>query len=82
VDIPVRLGAPLDDARATLLRAIDSVDGLNRGPAKVLVGDVSGNVVMLTAIASAPLDANVTQLGSDVREAALGALGEAGHLAA
>jgi small-conductance mechanosensitive channel len=82
VDIPVRLGAPLDDARTTLLRAIDSVDGLNRGRAKVLVGDVSGNVVMLTAIASAPLDADVTQLGSDVREAALGALGDAGHLAA
>ena len=48
----------------------------------MLVGDVSGNVIMLTAIASAPLDANVTQLGSDVREAALGALAEAGHLAA
>jgi hypothetical protein len=48
----------------------------------VLVGDVTGNVVTLTVSASAPLDADVTQLGSDVREAALAALGEAGHLAA
>ena len=80
VDIPVRLGAPIDDARATVLRAIDSVEGLHHGRAKVLVGDVSGNVVWLAAIASAPLDANVTQLGSDVREAALGALADAGHL--
>jgi small-conductance mechanosensitive channel len=82
VDVPVRLGAPIADARAAILRAIDSVEGLYHGRAKVLVGDVSGNVLWLTAIASAPLDANVTQLGSDVRESALGALAEAGHLAA
>ena len=82
VDLPVRLGASIDEARAEVLRAIDAVEGLHRGQAKVLVGDVGGNVVWLTAIASAPLDANVTQLGSDVREAALGALGDAGHLAA
>ena len=81
VDVPVRLGAPIADARTAILRAIDSVAGLHHGRAKVLVGDVSGSVVWLTAIASAPLDANVTQLGSDVREAALGALAEAGHLA-
>ncbi len=82
VDVPLRLGAPIDDARATVLRAIDSVEGLHHGKARVLVGDVSGNAVWLTAIASAPIDANVSQLGSDVREAALSALGEAGHLAA
>lgn len=81
VDLPVRLGAPLQEARATILGAMDSVEDLHRGRGKVLVGDVSGSVVWLTAIASAPLDANVTQLGSDVREAALGALGEAGYLA-
>jgi hypothetical protein len=33
-------------------------------------------------MASAPLDADVIQLGSDVREASLGALAEAGHLTA
>ena len=82
VDLPVRLGAPIEEARVAILGAMNAVEDLHRGRAKVLVGDVSGNVVWLTAIASAPLDANVTQLGSDVREAALGALGEAGYLAA
>jgi small-conductance mechanosensitive channel len=80
--LPVRLGAPLDDARATVLRAVDELDGLHRQGTKVLVGDVTGNAVTLTVTASAPLDADVTQLGSDVREAALVALGDAGHLAA
>ena len=80
--LPVRLGAPLDEARVTVLDAIGAVEGLHRGQAKVLVGDVSGNAVWLTAMASAPLDADVIQLGSDIREAALGALGDAGHLAA
>lgn len=80
--LPVRLGAPIDEARTTVLRAIDGVAGLHHGQVKVLVGDVSGNAVVLTAMASAPLDADVIQLGSDIREAALGALGEAGFLAA
>jgi small-conductance mechanosensitive channel len=80
--LPVRLGAPIDEARAAALSAIEGVAGLHRGEAKVLVGDVSGNAVWLTAMASAPLDADVIQLGSDIREAALGALGDAGYLAA
>jgi small-conductance mechanosensitive channel len=77
---PVRLGAPVDEARATVLRAIETVEGLHAGQAKVLVGDVTGNDVWLTAMASAPLDADVIQLGSDIREAALGALADAGFL--
>ena len=81
-NVPVRLDAPLGDARATVLRAVDEVEGLHRHGAKVLVGDVTGSVVVLTVTASAPLDADVTQLGSDVREAAIGALADAGHLAA
>jgi small-conductance mechanosensitive channel len=79
---PVRLGAPVDEARSTVLEAIDSLEGLHKGQGKVLVGDVSSGSVWLTATVSAPLDADVIQLGSDVREAALGALGEAGFLAA
>jgi small-conductance mechanosensitive channel len=80
--LPVRLGAPIHEARATALGALEGVRGLHRGEAKVLVGEVSGNAVWLTAMASAPLDADVIQLGSDVREAVLGALGDAGYLAA
>ena len=81
VDLPVRLGAPIDEARTTVLRAIDSVEGLHRGQAKVLVGDVERQRRLADRHPSAPLDANVTQLGSDVREAALVALGEADFLA-
>ncbi len=80
--LPVRLGAPIDEARETALGALEGVEGLHHGESKVLVGDVSGNAVWLTAMASAPLDADVIQLGSDVREAVLGALGDAGFLAA
>jgi small-conductance mechanosensitive channel len=80
--LPVRLGASLGEARATVLRAVDELEGLHRQGTKVLVGDVTGNVVTLMVSASAPLNADVTQLGSDVREAALGALGDAGFLAA
>jgi small-conductance mechanosensitive channel len=79
--LPVRLGAPIDEARANALEALATIEGLHRGESKVLVGDVSGNAVWLTAMASAPLDADVIQLGSDVREAVLGALGDAGFLA-
>lgn len=80
IDVPVRLGTPINAARATLLRAVDSVEGLQPGRAKVLVGNVGTDAVWLTAIASAPLDANVTELGSEVREAALGALADGGYL--
>jgi len=79
--LPVRLGAPIDEARAAAFAALDGVTGIHRGESKVLVGDVTGNAVWLTAMASAPLDADVIQLGSDLREVLLGALGNAGYLA-
>lgn len=79
---PVRLGAPVDDARQTVLRAMAQVEGLRHGEGRVLVGDVKDGAVWLTATASAPLDADVIQLGSDLREAVLDALGEAGCLGA
>ena len=63
-----------------MLGAIETVEGIHPGQARVLVGDVTGNDVWLTAMASAPLDADVIQLGSDIREAALGALADAGFL--
>ena len=78
---PVRLGAPVDKAREVILRAIGQVEGL-RGEARVLVGDVKDGAVWVTATVSAPLDADVIQLGSDLREVVLDALGEAGSLAA
>ena len=79
--LPVRLGAPIAEARAAAVMALEGVGGIHRGESKVLVGDVTGNAVWLTAMASAPLDADVIQLGSDLREVLLGALGDAGYLA-
>ena len=79
--LPVRLGAPIDEARSTALEALESVGGIHPGESKVLVGDVSGNAVWLTAMAAAPLDADVIQLGSDIRESVLAALGDGGYLA-
>lgn len=78
---PIRLGASVDEARTATLNAVDAIAGLHRGRARVLVGDVKDGAVWLTVTASAPLDADVTQLGSDLREAVLDALGEAGALA-
>lgn len=79
---PVRLGAPVDDARQIVLRAVAQVEGLRPDGARVLVGDVKDGAVWLTATAYAALDADVIQLGSDLREAVLDALGEADSLAA
>jgi small-conductance mechanosensitive channel len=78
---PIRLGASVDDARRVVLGAIDGVEGLRGGQARVLVGDVKEGAVWLTVTVSAPLTADVIQLGSDLREAVLDALGEAGALA-
>ena len=79
---PVRLGASVDEAREIVLGSIAQVEGLRDGEARVLVGDVKDGAVWLTATVSAPLDADVIQLGSDLREAVLDALGESGALAA
>jgi small-conductance mechanosensitive channel len=81
-EFPVRLGAPIDEARTSVLRALDGIQGLRPGESRVLVGDVKDGAVWLTVTASAPLHADVIQLASDLREAVLDARGEAGWLAA
>jgi small-conductance mechanosensitive channel len=81
-EFPVRLGAPIDEARTAVLRALEGIEGLRPGEARVLVGDVKNGAVWLTVTASAPLHADVIQLASDLRETVLDALGEAGSLAA
>ena len=79
---PVRLGASVDEARQVVLSAVGRVDGVRHDETRVLVGDVKEGAVWLTATVSAPLDADVIQLGSQLREEVLDALGEAGALAA
>ena len=81
-EFPVRLGASLEEARATVIEAVDRLPGVRHGESRVLVGDVKSGAVWLTVTASAPLDADVAQLGSDLRAAVLDALAKADALAA
>ena len=78
--VPVRLGAPLEDARRVVLDAAGGVAGADRLDIRVTVGEVGERVVWLTATALAPLDADVTGIASEVRERALAGLGDAGLL--
>jgi len=80
--VPVRLGAPLDRARGVVLDAVTSSPGAEGLDVRVTVGEVTDKVVWLTATALAPLDADVAGIGSEVREQALTALGDAGLLPA
>jgi small-conductance mechanosensitive channel len=81
-EFPVRLGASLEEARETVIEAVDRLPGVRHGESRVLVGDVKSGAVWLTVTASAPLDADVAQLGSDMRATVLDALAKADALAA
>jgi small-conductance mechanosensitive channel len=80
--LPVRLGAPIEDARRVVLEAADGVADATRLDIRVTVGEVGEKVVWLTATALAPLDADVLGIASEIRERALAALGGAGLLPA
>jgi small-conductance mechanosensitive channel len=77
---PVRIEAPIDEACTIVGAAIDAVPGTT-GVTRVLIGDPQPGLVWLNTVVYAPLDADVAQLGSDVRAAGLRSLGEAGLLA-
>jgi small-conductance mechanosensitive channel len=81
-EFPVRLGASLEQARSTVFEAVDGLPGVRQGATRVLVGDVREGKVWLAVTASAPLDADVAQLGSDMRATVLDALAKADALAA
>ena len=79
--VPGRLGASVDEARQVVLRAVSRLEG-ERHDERVARGRREGRRGRLTATVSAPLDADVILLGSNLREEVLDALGEAGALAA
>jgi small conductance mechanosensitive channel len=76
---PVRLGAPIGLAREALTAACRLPGTLGDTP-RVLVGDPTENVVWLTTMVYASLDADVAQLGSELREAGIAALAKEGFL--
>jgi small conductance mechanosensitive channel len=77
---PVRLGAPVADAVATVRDAARGVGGTLGDDVRVVVGDVSQSGVVLTATVFAPLGADVGAMGSDLRAEVLGALAREGLL--
>ena len=78
--VPVRITAPLDQARSVVLEAVTGVPEAAQLHLTVTISEVSEKVVWLTVAALAPGGSNPTVLASDVREHALGALGRAGLL--
>jgi small-conductance mechanosensitive channel len=80
--LPVRLGAPVEDARQVVLEAASGVAEAARLDIRVTVGEITDKVVWLTTTALAPLDADVLGIASELRERALAALSGAGLLPA
>jgi small-conductance mechanosensitive channel len=77
VELPVRLGAPLDDARRLAMEAAAKVPQGESLAVYVQVGQVSEKTAWLNVVAYAPFGADVSQVASEIREQALSALGEA-----
>ncbi len=77
VELPVRLGASLDDARRVTIEAAARVPGGESLELDVKVGQVTESTAWLSVVALAPFSADVSRIASDIREHALTALGQA-----
>ena len=77
VELPVRLGAPLAEARRVAMEAAARVPQGDSLAVYVQVGEVSETTAWLNVVAYAPFGADVSQVASEIREKALSALGEA-----
>ena len=77
VELPVRLGAPLAEARRVAMEAAGRVPQGDSLAVYVQVGEVSETTAWLNVVAYAPFGADVSQVASEIREKALSALGEA-----
>jgi len=77
VRLPVRLGAPLAEARRVATESAGKVPHGDSLSLYVQVGDVTEKTAWLHVVAYAPFGADVSQIASEIRERALSALGEA-----
>jgi small-conductance mechanosensitive channel len=75
--VPVRLTAPLDEARDVVLAALEELPEADRTELRLHFGEVTDKLVWLTVTALTPRDTNVASLASELRERSLGALREA-----
>ena len=77
VQVPVRLGAPLAEARRVAAEAIGETARTERLSLDVRIGEATEKLVWLDLVGFAPPGANVPELVAEVRERALAALADA-----
>jgi small-conductance mechanosensitive channel len=77
VDVPVRLGASLADARRLAMEAAASVPQGDELAIYVQVGEITERTAWLHIVAYAPFNADVSQVGSEIREQTVAALASA-----
>jgi len=77
VQLPVRLDAPLREARLLAARAVEEVEVGESLAFEVRVGTLTESTAWLDVRAYAPPGTNVPQAASEIRERALASLGEA-----
>jgi small-conductance mechanosensitive channel len=77
VELPVRLTAPLDEARRVVLQAAAAAPQGESLALYVQVGSVTETTAWLNVVAYAPFGADVSQVASELREQAVTALGAA-----
>jgi small-conductance mechanosensitive channel len=77
VELPVRVTAPLDEARSVVMKAAAAAPQGESLAISVQVASVTERTVWLNVVAYAPFGADVSQVASEIREQAVGALGAA-----
>jgi len=77
VDVPVRLGSSLAEARKITMDAAAKVPQGEELAIYVQIGDISERTAWLHVVAYAPFGSDVSQVASEIREQAVAALGAA-----
>jgi hypothetical protein len=74
VQLPIAITAPVDEARAAVLAAVEGFGGSKAGDVTVLVTDVTEKTAWLTLQVRLPPESDVASVAAALRERALGAL--------
>lgn len=82
VDVPVRLGTSLGEARQITMDAASEVPQGEELAIYVQIGDITEKTAWLHVVAYAPFGADVSQVASEIREQTVGALAAADLLPA
>lgn len=77
VELPVRITAPLDEARRVLMKAATDAPQGESLAIYVQVASVTEKTAWLNVVAYAPFGADVSQVASEIREQGVAALGAA-----